>query len=107
MTADDIRRAMGRDEKMLYAAILCLYDHQTNEEKRKSKTKESNGRGFNAPDTKKMSYFARLILAGNKLYPSQVQEARDRMLKYSGQLAAHFGWRDMFQVLKKIKPKAK
>jgi hypothetical protein len=85
-TVDSIRTLIETNDRAVERAIIALYERQTQDEKAVGDTRHHNKIGFNGADAKFLSYAARLILSGHKLYPSKLQEARRRLGKYSGQL---------------------
>lgn len=86
-TKASIKALLARSDSAVKRALVVLYDRQTQDEKREDQTKHHNNRGFNHGDAKKCSYWARLVLSGRELYPSTVEKARRRLMKYAGQLA--------------------
>jgi hypothetical protein len=85
-TKDQIKYMLLNNNKWLCRGILALYDLQTALEKNRQHTNEINGVGFNQPDAPFLSEVARLLIAGKTLTQGQLNYARKKMIKYSGQL---------------------
>jgi hypothetical protein len=112
-TTDQILNAKnGADRKAMIAqnikagpwawvarAVEVIYERQTADEQSDGQTKHHNGIGFNGVDAAILSSFARQVKAwkatpeGERRFPCplsarQLELARKKMAKYSGQLAA-------------------
>ena len=67
--------------------IVALFERQTNDEQIVENSRHDNDRGFNKPDSKIMSQWAKEIISGQHLKDSELKLARKRLMKYAGQLA--------------------
>lgn len=85
-TREYFESKINADQRWLERAILAIYERQTNDEQATEDSKYHNLRGFNGPDAKRMSYYAKWILGGKHLSRHHVDIARKRMKKYTGQL---------------------
>ncbi len=85
-TKDEIRERIEQNDKWLEHAICALYDRQTSYEKQVEDSNMHNSIGFNKPDSHKLSYYAKWIRSGERLSGHHLENARRKMLKYSGQL---------------------
>lgn len=86
-TKETIRKRLATDDMWLIRGLLAIYRHQTDSEQNAGMTKEENGVGFNGVDSAILSDMAKQYLNRNFLTPRQIAIVRDKMLKYSGQLA--------------------
>jgi hypothetical protein len=82
---------LNSDQRWLERAILAIDARQTATERQQGATTDSNGAGWNYYDARKGSYMASYIRRchrpeGQRLSGRFVQEARDMMKKYAGQL---------------------
>lgn len=85
-TREEIDTMLKTSNKALLRGILAIYDYQTTDEKAIQETKDHNGVGFSGVDGNFMSSLAEQILGGRNLSEKQLAIARNKMLKYSGQL---------------------
>lgn len=95
-TKDQIVDMLRNNDLAVERAVVCLYDRQTNDEKRDSDTKHENQRGFRSNHASTGSFFARIILKGWKqqpdgkkrvhLNPEKLAKARKIVLQYHRQL---------------------
>jgi len=86
-TKDQIKEKILSDNRWLCRGILAIYTFQTEHERCSGATLEDNGMGFNGLDANILSSFAKQLQAGRSLTATQLNIARKRMAKYSGQLA--------------------
>lgn len=86
-TAEEIRQKLLTDDAWLHRGIKAIYKGQTEVEKNSDVTLEDNGVGFNGPDSRKMTFAAKFLIAKNYLTPKMKADALKRMPKYAGQLA--------------------
>ncbi len=82
-----LRYKLFNDQNFLEWAIVAIYKNQTHDEKYINRSRYRNGVGFNKPDAGILSYCAKWILSGNNLSGEFLSEAKERMVKYCGQLA--------------------
>lgn len=81
-----IREKLAYNDKWLLKALVSLYNSQTYEEKANKETKELNGVGFNATDSKILTSLAEQFIEKNWLSDKQIKICRRLIPKYSGQL---------------------
>lgn len=96
-TKESIKEQLLVKDAWVHRAVTAIYEYQTADEQRVDETRENNGVGFNGPDARILSSFAKQIKAWNaapayRRYPAplstaQMRIARKKILKYSGQLA--------------------
>lgn len=86
ISESEIKAKIIMDDRWLYRAILAIYDQQTDREKNACDTIEDNGVGFNGCDGRRMSQLAEKLKKNNSLQQYEKDIARNRILKYSGQL---------------------
>lgn len=72
------------------AAILYLYELQTEVEKRSDSTVERNGVGLSKTDAPAFSTWAKRIMTKGNISHGQLEVARRRALKYRKQLVYRF-----------------
>lgn len=84
---EDIRNLLQRSDKAVRRGLLCLYYLQTADEQNDAVTNSRNGVGFNSYDAKFLTSLAKFLIVNGYLTPKQIKYARDRLLKYAGQLA--------------------
>lgn len=75
-----------RSDVAVERALLNLYALQTESERYEGDVKETNGVGFNRYDAEFLSSLAEHLQKKGYLTPRQLVYARERILKYSGQL---------------------
>lgn len=86
-TAEEIRFNMETNNKWLIRGLLAIYSCQTADERNDGITKHDNGIGFNGVDSSFLSNMAIFYNKAGYLSPKQLEKTRQRMLKYSKQLA--------------------
>jgi len=67
-------------------AILALFNYQTAYEQNIEDTIEHNCVGFNAPDARRLTYYAKWIRSGKHLDGWHLSKAQTMVKKYAGQL---------------------
>ncbi len=82
-----IRAMLETNNVWVVRGLMAIYKYQTESEKAEGVTREDNGVGFNGVDSEILTSFAQQWQARNFLSPKQLEIARKKMLKYSGQLA--------------------
>lgn len=92
LTKAQIRGKINLDQRWLERGVLALDARQTSDEQAGGVTIYDNDRGWNAADASKGGYLANYIRRcrrpeGQRLSGRFVQDARDLMQKYCGQLA--------------------
>ena len=88
-TQDMIKELIRTNDKAVVRALLVIYNYQTDSEKAWGETKFDNGIGFNGVDANILTSFAQQVNARGFLSPKQMDIARKKMLKYSGQILKH------------------
>lgn len=86
-TVEEIRRNIKNSNPWLCAAILKIYDNQTDNERNGVVTKERNGIGFNAVDAIFFGKIAKLLIDKKFVSKHTFKECQKRMMKYAGQLS--------------------
>jgi len=85
--ANLIRERLLLSDKWVTQGVIRIYEQQTSEEQNSDATFENNGVGFNGTDALPLSNFAKFAIKTGFLTKRQMAYARNKMLKYSGQLA--------------------
>ena len=83
---EEIKNLVQTNDKVLYGALKKLYEQQTADEKQDGQTKNTNGVGFNKPDSQFLSGVAEFLLARGYLTDKQKYVTRKRLVKYNKQL---------------------
>jgi hypothetical protein len=102
-TADQIKAKMQTSDQWLMVGMLTIFNLQTDDEKNTEHTQESNGVGFNGPDSRTLTKCSTWLLQKASIQelrrlPNTRLESfftadwardaiRNKMPKYSGQLA--------------------
>lgn len=87
LTKEYIQYKLKTDVRWLERAVLAIYRNQTVEEKVEEHSVVINGRGFNRPDSEKLTPVAKYLLKGYHLSAGYwLSMTRKRMQKYAGQL---------------------
>ena len=84
-----LKQMMKTNQKVLELSILLIYKHQTDDEQMTGETHEHNNVGFSGCDSKTLSYYAKWIKKGNHLSGKFLGKAKEKMPKYSRQIAKH------------------
>ena len=84
---DIIKGATYEAPRVLYRALLAIYERQTQDEQDLGDTRERNGVGFTGWDGELLSSYAEQLLGGINLSRSQFDVLQRRMVKYGKQLA--------------------
>jgi len=87
-TLQSIRDLLLTSDKAVCRAVVAIYRRQTQEEKSMEGTLARNGVGFNSADAYPLTRLAKQLLhSGPEAVPAfQILGARERILKYAGQL---------------------
>lgn len=85
-TQSQIRLKLIENDQWLIRGILAIYNFQTAEEQAAETTLKHNGVGFNGVDAPILSSFAKQYKTKGYLSPKQLAKAREKMMKYVGQL---------------------
>lgn len=94
-TKEDIKGLLLRNDKAVWKGLLAIYQRQTADEQLQNETCHNNGIGFNGVDAGILSSFAQQVNTYDPLVSKyktplskkQIDLARKKMIKYSGQLA--------------------
>jgi len=82
-----VRQNLLDSNEWLVRGLLCLFERQTEDEKRDEATRHLNRRGFNSADSEKLTSMAKQWLRKSWLSEYQMGFIRRRLLKYAGQLS--------------------
>lgn len=85
-TKEEIKNLIQTNDKMVALSLKQLYSYQTEYERNSHETTEQNGVGFNGVDAPILTSFTLFYLERGFLSPRQIQIARKKLIKYSGQL---------------------
>jgi predicted GTPase len=93
-----VKDLLTRNDKAVKRALVVIWERQTEDEKAAHTTHENNGIGFNGVDAPILTSFVEQMKRKGEtqglnwkqgeawLSPKQVQLARKKVMKYSGQL---------------------
>ena len=81
-----MKELLEKSDVTVCRALLVLYDRQTSDEQQAQDTRHVNGRGFSAFDAELLSSFAVQYKQRGSLSPKQLEIARRKVLRYTGQL---------------------
>jgi len=84
--ADYVKHQLKTDDKWAKAALLKIYEFQTEDEKRIGDTREYNNVGFSGAHAEIMSSFAVQLLGKGWLSPKQMIIVHKIICKYSRQI---------------------
>lgn len=85
-TKDEIKNLIQTNDRMVALSLKQLYNYQTECERATHETSENNGVGFNGVDAPILTSFAVFYMERGYLSPKQIEIARKKLIKYSGQL---------------------
>lgn len=83
---EEIKRLIETNDRMVIASLEQLYNCQTIDERNNHETREVNGVGFNGVDAPILTSFTLFYRERGYLSPKQINIARKKLVKYSGQL---------------------
>jgi hypothetical protein len=92
-TAEEIKDNLLQHDVWVTKAVVAIFNYQTADEQASEDTKHHNNVGFNGVDGRILSSFAKQInnfrpgKYRSPLSPKQMEIARRKIIKYSGQLA--------------------
>jgi hypothetical protein len=86
MTKASIIALLARNDRAVEAAMVALYQRQTEDEQHTSSTTHSNGRGFNYQHAQRGTYYAKWVLSGRHLTGNHLTAAREMATYYARQL---------------------
>ena len=84
---EKIRSLIMTNDKAVCRGIVAIYKRQTESEKCNESTQVHNGIGFNSFDAQFMSSLAKQLLDGKPLSAKQMAIGRNKIVRYSKQLA--------------------
>jgi hypothetical protein len=87
-TKEFIKTQLENDDTWLCRGIVAIFNKQTQDEQAAETTSQKNGVGFNGSDAEFLSSLAKQFQKKGTLSPRQIEFARKKMLKYSGQLTS-------------------
>lgn len=82
-----VRELLKTSDNAVMRGVVAIYKRQTEEEQSYESTREENGIGFSAFDANFLSSIAKQLIAGYQLSPKQLAISRNKILRYSRQLA--------------------
>ena len=85
-TEEEIVFFVKTNDKVLYNALLRLYDCQTADEQLEGSARVQNGKGFNGCDAPILTSFAEFLKKTGFLTPKQRNLCRRKLVKYRKQL---------------------
>jgi hypothetical protein len=85
-TKEQMKEFVQTNDKVLYGALLALYDCQTADEKSWGETQYNNGVGFNGCDANFLSSVAESLKKYGSLTDKQKVITRKKLVKYMGQI---------------------
>ena len=85
-TAEQMANFIQNNDKVLYGALLALYDCQTSDEKSSQETRYTNNVGFNGADSRFLSSVAESLKKYGSLTDKQKYTTRKKIAKYIGQI---------------------
>lgn len=83
----NIKELLEKNNTMVERSVVKMYERQTLDEKQIKSANHNNKVGFSGCDAEILSSFAEQLVAGRHLSNKQMEIARKKMMKYSGQLA--------------------
>lgn len=85
-TETEIKNLVQTNDKVMYRALVNLYQCQTADEQIQKSANYQNGIGFNGADANIMTSFAEFYLRTGFLTPKQIVICRKKLNKYGKQL---------------------
>lgn len=85
-SADQMKDFLQTNDRVLYGALLALYDCQTSDEKSWGETHYRNNAGFNGADASFLSSVAESLKRYGRLTDKQKAVTRKKLAKYIGQI---------------------
>lgn len=85
-TEEEIKTLIQTNDKVLYRALIRLYECQTEDEQSCGATNHTNGQGFNGVDAPILTSFAKFLTEYGRLSPKQKEICRRKLIKYNKQL---------------------
>lgn len=82
-----VKNMLKTNDKAVIRGLVVLYGFQSKEEKEAYTSIHDNGLGFNSVDAEFLSRLAKAALQYGSLTKTQMQWARNGIMKYAGQLA--------------------
>ena len=75
---DEIKTLVQTNDKVLYGALMQLYECQTEDEKSCGATNHTNGKGFNGVDAPILTSFAKFLKECGRLSEKQKEISHNR-----------------------------
>lgn len=85
-TKKQLAELFCKNDRVLYRAIVFIFNRQTTDEKSKEETEEHNEIGLNGTDARFISQLAKIIMRGNALSRAQLEMSKYLLIKYHEQL---------------------
>lgn len=85
-TIEEMKNLIANNDRVLYRALIVLYNGQTADEQRDGATRYTNGIGFNGVDAPILTSFAEFLERTKFLTTKQKAIARKKLPKYAKQL---------------------
>ena len=85
-TIEEMKTLIATNDRVLYRALIVLYNGQTADEKRDGATRYTNGIGFNGVDAPILTAFTEFLKRNKFLTDKQKTLARKKLPKYAKQL---------------------
>lgn len=85
-SSDEIKELIQTNDKVLYRALIKLYNCQTKGEQFSKETVEANGAGFNMIDSAFLTSVSEFLLKRGYLTDKQKVAVRKKIVKYTKQL---------------------
>lgn len=83
---EEIKTLVQTNDKVLYGALMKLYECQTEDEQSYGTTSHTNGKGFNGVDAPILTSFAKFLKECGRLSEKQKVICRRKLIKYNKQL---------------------
>lgn len=106
MTKASIIALLNRNALAVEAAMVALYQRQTQDEQSSRVTVHSNGRGFNYHHAERGSYYAKWVLSKRHLTGRHLDSARAIAIFYARQLSEIAGEKAAARQAAKVKAEA-
>jgi len=88
MTEEMVVEKLACSARFVERSVVNLYYLQTRDERQVKGSVYRNWKGFNIPDSRRCSFYAEWVMAGNKLRQRDLDTARRCLYKYRRQIAA-------------------
>lgn len=85
-TKEEIKNLLNNNDTFVCRSLMVLYNFQTADEQTWGEANHRNGIGFSGADAKILTSFAEFYKERGYLSHKQIEIARKKITKYSGQL---------------------